>query len=189
MFFFLWKKHLPVGFLGCFCCCRCRVSTVCFYSVALVAILCLVIFPSHISQCLLENKNMDLRLHNRHSVDCPLAADTRTATVPVSCIALHTGWCQSKLKHRRQAIGSTASARAGGSCRPYSLTLVLPATIMHCITQTNSTYKLQARLLCATTPAFFVSTGCYIDLQYVQAQPPSLQSQTQELQLNRRFTV
>jgi len=132
-----------------------------------------------------KKKNMDLRLHNRHSVAGGLPPATDNRTVPVSCIALHTGWCQSKLKQRRQAIGSTASARAGGSCR-HSHSF---AGNHHALHHTNKFYlQVTSKTTCATA-AFFVSTRCCIDLQYVRAQPPSLQSQTQELQLNCRFTV
>jgi len=128
---------------------------------------------------------MDLRLHNRHSVAGELPPATDNRTVPVSCIALHTGWCQSKLKQRRQAIGSTASARAGGSCR-HSHSF---AGNHHALHHTNKFYlQVTSKTTCATA-AFFVSTRCCIDLQCVRAQPPSLQSQTQELQLNCRFTV
>jgi hypothetical protein len=124
---------------------------------------------------------MDLRLHNRHSVAGELPPATDNRTVPVSCIALHTGWCQSKLKQRRQKPSAALHQQGLGAA--VGIHTVLPATIMHCITLNKFYLQVTSKTTCAT-PALFVSTRCCIDLQYVRAQPPSLQSQTQELQLN-----
>lgn len=120
----------------------------CFYSVAL------------------ENKTTDLRLHNRRfCCRCrriEVAPGRQRTTAPCQHLlvfALHTGWCKSKFKQRRHAIGSTASATAS-SCM-HSRTAVPPATIIisHII-QTNSNYKLlQSKTTCAT-PACIFSVNC-----------------------------
>jgi len=48
---------------------------------------------------------MDLRLHNHHSVAGGLPPATDNRTVPVSCIALRTGWCQAApASHRQHCI-------------------------------------------------------------------------------------